>query len=167
MAVGSIVNLSRPSVGSRYYNTSIVRGVLCVYEFATECSCQQKAPLAPIRWQGWLDRPKSIILGGEGANLSPMSIRVRHIFAITGLLLAAPALTGCGTVNEKLAAGVGDAIPTWAGGMPADAPPRPGTAKYDEFMRERERRRLMPAAEREREDAKARENATEPVRQAQ
>ena len=32
--------------------------------------------------------------------------------------------------------------------MPADAPPRPGTAKYDEFMRERERKRLLPASER-------------------
>jgi hypothetical protein len=27
-----------------------------------------------------------------------------------------------------------------------DAPPRPGTAKYDEFMREREKRRLEPVA---------------------
>ena len=27
----------------------------------------------------------------------------------------------------------------------ADAPPRPGTAKYDEFMKERERKRLEPA----------------------
>jgi hypothetical protein len=57
-------------------------------------------------------------------------------------------LSGCGTINEKLAAGMSDAIPVWAGGMPADAPPRPGTAKYDEYMRERERQRLMPAAER-------------------
>ena len=32
--------------------------------------------------------------------------------------------------------------------MPADAPPRPGTAKYDEYMRERERKRLLPASER-------------------
>jgi hypothetical protein len=33
--------------------------------------------------------------------------------------------------------------------MPADAPPRPGTAKYDEYMKERERRRLQPASERD------------------
>ena len=38
-----------------------------------------------------------------------------------------------------------DHIPQWMGGLPADAPPRPGTAKYDEFMRERERKRLEPA----------------------
>jgi len=42
---------------------------------------------------------------------------------------------------------MGDLIPQWAGGLPADAPPRPGTAKYDAYMAERERQRLMPAAE--------------------
>ena len=88
-----------------------------------------------------------------------MSIRARHIVAIVALFCGL-GLAGCGTMNERLAAGVSDAIPAWAGGMPADAPPRPGTAKYDEFMRERERRRLMPAAERERED-KGAETAAE------
>lgn len=58
-------------------------------------------------------------------------------------------LAGCGTINERLAAGVSDAIPAWAGGMPADAPPRPGTPKYDEYMKERERKRLLPASERD------------------
>jgi hypothetical protein len=92
-----------------------------------------------------------------------MSIRTRHIVAIVALSLAGVALTGCGTVNEKLAAGVSDAIPAWAGGLPRDAPPRAGTAEYDQFMRERERRRLMPAADRERED-KAAETPAEPAR---
>jgi len=32
--------------------------------------------------------------------------------------------------------GISDYVPHWAGGLPPDAPPRPGTAKYDEFMRE-------------------------------
>ena len=58
-------------------------------------------------------------------------------------------LAGCGSINERLAAGISDAIPAWAGGLPGDAPPRPGTAKYDEYMRERERKRLLPASERE------------------
>jgi hypothetical protein len=57
-------------------------------------------------------------------------------------------LGGCGTVNEKLSAGMGDYVPQWAGGLPADAPPRPGTAKYDEYMKERERKRLLPADQR-------------------
>jgi hypothetical protein len=109
-------------------------------------------------------RPKSIILKGQTDNLPPMPFRARHIVTVAALSLAGLALAACGTVNERVAAGVSDAIPAWAGGMPADAPPRPGTAKYDEFMRERERRRLMPAAEREREDAQARETAAEPVR---
>jgi hypothetical protein len=111
-----------------------------------------------------LRRPKSIILKGQGGKRLPMPIRVRHIVAIVALSLAGVVLTGCSTVNEKLAAGMGEAIPAWAGGLPADAPPRPGTAKYDEFMRERERRRMMPAAEREREDGKAGETTAEPVR---
>jgi len=51
-------------------------------------------------------------------------------------------------INEKLAAGLSDALPAWAGGLPADAPPRPGSVKYEEFMRERERKRLEPAATR-------------------
>jgi hypothetical protein len=63
-------------------------------------------------------------------------------------MLAGAALSGCGTINEKLAGGMADAIPAWAGGLPADAPPRPGTAKYDEFMKERERKRSLPASER-------------------
>jgi hypothetical protein len=75
--------------------------------------------------------------------------KARPFAVLAVATLAGCALTGCGTINEKLAAGVSDTIPAWAGGLPADAPPRPGTAKYDEFMRERERRRLMPAAERE------------------
>ena len=94
----------------------------------------------------------------------PMPVRTRNIVTTLALSLAGFALTGCSTVNERLSAGISDAIPAWAGGMPADAPPRPGTAKYDEFMRERERRRLMPAAEREQEDARAGETAAEPVR---
>jgi hypothetical protein len=93
-----------------------------------------------------------------------MPIRISHIFVFATLSLVGPALTGCGTVNERLSAGVGDAIPAWAGGLPADAPPRPGSAKYDEFMRERERRRQMTAQEREREDAQKGETSAQPVR---
>jgi hypothetical protein len=75
--------------------------------------------------------------------------KARPVAVLAIAVLAGCALTGCGTINEKLASGVSDTIPSWAGGLPADAPPRPGTAKYDEFIRERERRRLIPAAERE------------------
>jgi hypothetical protein len=81
-----------------------------------------------------------------------MSIGTRHLAIALAATLASCGLVGCGSINERLAAGMSDAIPRWAGGLPADAPPRPGTAKYDEFMQERERKRLTPAATRE--DAK-------------
>jgi hypothetical protein len=73
----------------------------------------------------------------------------RQLTVLVLVAIEACGLAGCGTINERLAAGVSDAIPAWAGGMPADAPPRPGTAKYDEYMKERERKRLQPASERD------------------
>jgi hypothetical protein len=78
-----------------------------------------------------------------------MPISTRHLAVLLAVALPACGLSGCGTINEKLAAGISDAIPAWAGGLPADAPPRPGTAKYDEFMRERERKRLEAAPAKE------------------
>jgi hypothetical protein len=78
-----------------------------------------------------------------------MPISPRHLARLVAVTLMACGAAACGTINEKLAAGLTDAIPQWAGGLPADAPPRPGTAKYDEFMRERERKRLEPAAQRD------------------
>jgi len=75
-----------------------------------------------------------------------MRSRLPNLAALAGFALIALALGGCGTINEKLAAGTSDYLPHWLGGMPADAPPRPGSAKYDEFMRERERKRFEPVA---------------------
>ena len=76
-------------------------------------------------------------------------IRMRHFAIVLAVALLACDLGACGTINENLAAGLGDLIPSWAGGLPADAPPRPGTAKYDEFMRELERKRLEPVTTRD------------------
>jgi hypothetical protein len=75
-----------------------------------------------------------------------MPVRSNHIAAIVALTLACFALGGCASVNEKLSAGMGDYIPQWLGGLPPDAPPRRGTPQYDEYMKERERKRLEPAA---------------------
>ncbi|MBB1092274.1 hypothetical protein HUU61_13345 [Rhodopseudomonas palustris] len=69
------------------------------------------------------------------------------VAAAAGLILCS--LTGCGTINEQLTVGFADFVPQWAGGLPANAPPRPGTAKYDAYMREQERLRNLPAAERQ------------------
>jgi hypothetical protein len=84
-----------------------------------------------------------------------MAVSFRRPAILCAAALLASALTGCGTINEKLSAGYGDYVPRWAGGLPADAPPRPGTAKYDAFMAERERLRLMPAADRDKEQKAA------------
>ena len=93
-----------------------------------------------------------------------MLVRARHIAAIIALSLAGFALSGCASINETMSAGFADTLPHWAGGLPADAPPRPGTAKYDEYMKERERQRLMPAADRQREQqAKTEQSGLDPV----
>jgi hypothetical protein len=74
-------------------------------------------------------------------------------------------LAGCSSINEKVGAGMGDMIPQWAGGLPANAPPRPGTPEYDRFMQERERQRQLPAAERDKEtQSGANAHAAVPVR---
>jgi hypothetical protein len=73
-----------------------------------------------------------------------MQVRFRHFAAAAALTLLASGLSGCGTINEKLANGMGDYVPQWMGGLPADAPPRPGTANYDEYMKDQERKRLEP-----------------------
>jgi hypothetical protein len=80
---------------------------------------------------------------------SQMTINFRRTAALAAAAATACSLAGCASINEKLASGMGEYVPQWAGGLPADAPPRPGTAKYDEFMKERERRRQQPAAERD------------------
>jgi hypothetical protein len=77
-----------------------------------------------------------------------MAVRLRQLALLFASASLAATVSGCGTINEKMSAGIGDYVPAWAGGLPADAPPRPGTAKYDEFMKERERLRQMPAADR-------------------
>src|SRR5215218_1518452 len=122
-------------------------------------SCQQRS----VRAGSLERRPKSIILKGSGCSPPPMPTSARHIVTMLTVGLAGCGLAGCGTINEKLAGGISDAIPAAIGGMPADAPPRPGTAKYDEYMHERERKRLLPASERG-EEAKPAPAAQEPAR---
>ena len=75
-----------------------------------------------------------------------MPLCFRHLSILLAMAFPICGLSGFGTINEKLADGVGDYVPQWLGGLPPDAPPRRGTAKYDEYMKERERRRLEPAA---------------------
>jgi len=50
------------------------------------------------------------------------------------------ALVIAGTVLASCAGGgaMGEYMPAWAGGLPKDAPPRPGTAEYDAFRQKME-----------------------------
>jgi hypothetical protein len=74
-----------------------------------------------------------------------MPISTRQFAFLLGAALLSCGLGGCGTINGYLASGASDYLPQWMGGLPPDAPPRPGTAKYDAYMKERERQRLEPA----------------------
>ena len=79
--------------------------------------------------------------------LMPINTQRIAVFFIVPLM--ACLLNGCGTINGYLASGLGDYVPKWLGGLPADAPPRPGSAKYDQYLEERERNRLEPASPKE------------------
>ncbi len=84
-----------------------------------------------------------------GPTLTPtMTFRLQTILTVVALGLLGSSLAGCASINERASAAMGDYVPQWAGGLPADAPPRPGTAKYDEWMKERDRLRQMPADQR-------------------
>ena len=77
-----------------------------------------------------------------------MTSRLQKLLTVLVLGLLGSSLAGCASMNERASAAMGDYIPQWAGGLPPDAPPRPGTAKYDEWMKERDRLRQMPADQR-------------------
>jgi hypothetical protein len=96
-----------------------------------------------------------------------MTVRFRPLAILLSSALLTSTLSGCGTVNEKMSAAIGDYVPRWAGGLPADAPPRPGTAKYDEFMQERERLRQMPASARPAAAQEQPQPPSQPPQQAQ
>jgi hypothetical protein len=78
-----------------------------------------------------------------------MKTAFRRLPVFIAIAVLACSLGGCGTINGWLATGFEDYIPAWAGGLPGDAPPRPGTLKYDEWMKERERLRLEAAAKKD------------------
>jgi hypothetical protein len=92
-----------------------------------------------------------------------MPISSRRLAFVLALAPVACGLSACAAINEKLADGFADYIPQWAGGLPADAPPRPGTAKYDEFMKEQERKRLEAAAPAKDDASTSKTSSLEPV----
>jgi hypothetical protein len=57
-------------------------------------------------------------------------VRIRQ--ALSAFVLCIP-LAGCGTINAWIAHTTAQHVPVWAGGLPEDAPPRPGTPEYAEY----------------------------------
>jgi hypothetical protein len=78
-----------------------------------------------------------------------MRTALHHVPVVIVIAVMAGSLGGCGTISGWIAVGFEDYVPVWAGGPPANVPPRPGTAKYDEWMKERERQRLETAAKKD------------------
>jgi hypothetical protein len=68
-----------------------------------------------------------------GWDINP---RTRHpaAFMAPKRLISAATLLGFGLNLASCGGFVADHWPHWAGGMPADVPPRPGTASYEEFI---------------------------------
>jgi hypothetical protein len=64
-----------------------------------------------------------------------MRTAVARVFMLVTMAFA---IGGCSSVNTWLASAMADHIPKWAGGPPEDAPPRPGTAAYDEYAKKLE-----------------------------
>jgi hypothetical protein len=53
-------------------------------------------------------------------------------------VLLSCSLGGCGSISSFMAGGMADLIPAWAGGLPADAPPRPGSPEYEAYAKRHE-----------------------------
>jgi hypothetical protein len=52
---------------------------------------------------------------------------------LLAILISAALLGSCSSMGS-----VGDYIPRWAGGLPKDAPPRPGTPEYEAFRQKQD-----------------------------
>ena len=58
----------------------------------------------------------------------------------TVLILALGLLAGCASTGTNPVAD----MPAWMGGLPADAPPRPGTPAYEAWQAERAKQAARP-----------------------
>lgn len=78
-----------------------------------------------------------------------MTFRLPQFALVIASAVLACSLAGCGTINRNLADSMADYVPEWAGGLPPDAPPRPGTPQYDAWKKKREQEHLLPADQRD------------------
>jgi hypothetical protein len=79
----------------------------------------------------------------------------RAMIRLACLCMLAATLSGCGVVRG-MTVNTGeffaDHLPEWAGGLPADAPPRPGDPRYAKYIEEQnakatQNKQLTPAAD--------------------
>jgi hypothetical protein len=75
------------------------------------------------------DEPRLVHPPSRSNNPAAAMI-IKRLGAVGALLCLAAMLGGCSPFAGYMA----DHWPHWAGGLPADAPPRPGAPGYDEFI---------------------------------
>jgi len=69
-----------------------------------------------------------------------MAGMIKRFVPLLTALMACLALAAC----SSFAGYVSDHWPTWAGGMPADVPPRPGAPGYSEFLIQQQGKEAPP-----------------------
>ena len=76
------------------------------------------------------------------AQVRRTAVLGRPVFSAL-LVIAGLALASCSSVSNFTS----DHWPTWAGGMPKDVPPRPGSPGYDEFLVHQQGKDVAPQVE--------------------
>lgn len=61
---------------------------------------------------------------------------MRLAATIFTLALVGSVLGGCSEDNQTIGTYLADNIPHWAGGLPKNAPPRPGSPRYAAYLKE-------------------------------
>ena len=66
----------------------------------------------------------------------PLHFQIHQMMRLAGICLLAATLAGCGTIRGMTSEFLADYLPESAGGLPADAPPRPGSPRYKKYIQE-------------------------------
>ena len=72
----------------------------------------------------------------------------RKLLSIVVIIGASVVLGGCSSTSSSWLVDKLAELPEWAGGMPKGAPPRPGTAEYDDYARKIEGAAVVPSNQR-------------------
>lgn len=60
---------------------------------------------------------------------------VLRVASVVATVLIGFSLSGCGSINSYLAEKTPDVLPSWLGGLPENAPPRPSDLRYPAYER--------------------------------